>query len=422
LRLAALFLTTLKCLGASGMVFSKTNQGTRSGQQTQVSETVPALRHPLLRAIRSLFPQSLSQSSTGQLSSRTRNSNANPYEKLIAKGQYKKIAKLGKMTEEEFVQNLCPWMTTIKHYNGLVIFMVENKLIPSFLVHGSIELVRKTISGDGVQYKYMVRDNSWTKALVLSFHQENHERFIEIMTAKEYQDITSGRKVDFWICFRDFYDAIDPEENMKFKRFLVYHGEVLNSMYPVTYKSLCKDLSYKLCGGRRIDFAPVLKDFLGQPFPFPSEIITDQLFYAYPDPDIISEFFTVAPREAIEKDIVRIHEFFRRALEERDIEPWWRESILRKFPDIDPNINPHSPPPPLSETLKKALANFPTKDDLEEAWSRENEYRFKGRVSKKSKEVVLLIFSLHLLPNALENVVVDYIIPPRFSWLDVSEK
>ena len=61
------------------------------------------------------------------------------------------IAKLGKMTENEFVMNLCPLMTTVKHYNGLYMFMKENKLIPSFLVYGNIELVRKVISEDGVQ-------------------------------------------------------------------------------------------------------------------------------------------------------------------------------------------------------------------------------------------------------------------------------
>ena len=55
------------------------------------------------------------------------------------------------MTEEEFVMNLCPLMTTVKHYNGLYKFMKENKLIPSFLVNGNIELVRKVIYRDGVQ-------------------------------------------------------------------------------------------------------------------------------------------------------------------------------------------------------------------------------------------------------------------------------
>ena len=86
------------------------------------------------------------------------------------------------MTKNEFVMNLCPLMTTVEHYNGLYEFMKDNKLIPSFLVNGNIELVRKVIT----------YDDDVENALALSFRQEKHGRFIGILTAGEHQHIQSG--------------------------------------------------------------------------------------------------------------------------------------------------------------------------------------------------------------------------------------
>ena len=50
--------------------------------------------------------------------------------------------------------------------------------------------------------------------------------------------------------------------------------------------------------------------------------------------------------------------------------------------------------PPSSETLENALKRFPTKDDLEEAWSKENAHRFKGVIPKRSKEMIITYFIL----------------------------
>ena len=78
-----------------------------------------------------LIPLSQPQtSSSGQLVPRARKDDLNPYQELMASENYEGIAKLGKMTEKEFVMNLCPLMTTVEHYNGLYTFMEKNELIP----------------------------------------------------------------------------------------------------------------------------------------------------------------------------------------------------------------------------------------------------------------------------------------------------
>ena len=139
-------------------------------------------------------------------------------------------------------------------------------------------------------------------ALVLSFHQENHGRFIGILTAGEHQHMKSGAqgKWEFpgWFSILGFYEAIDPKNNMKFKHFLIHHGEKLNSEYPISYKFLCKNLVFHFRFEKQ-DLT--LKDFLGQPFPFPPEAIVDGFLGVLSCDSDFQRFLDVAPREAIEQ-------------------------------------------------------------------------------------------------------------------------
>ena len=149
LQVAVLFAITLKCVTASNMKSNESEEGAKE-QQPQVTGTVSTSS----TVENNLVPLSQPQaSSSGQLVPRARKSDLNPYQELIESENYEGIAKLGKMTENEFVMNLCPLMTTVEHYNGLYKFMKENNLIPYFLVYGNIELVRKVIYGDGVPSK-----------------------------------------------------------------------------------------------------------------------------------------------------------------------------------------------------------------------------------------------------------------------------
>src|SRR3984957_16279009 len=191
---------------------------------------------------------------------------------------------------------------------------------------------------------------------------------------------------------------MDPKNDLKFKHFLVRNGERLNSEYPISYKFLCENLVFHFCFDSQ-DLA--LKDFLGQPFPFPSEAIIDEFFGTGVASDSrFQRFLDVAPREAIEQGVIGSEEDIRRGL--------WK-NIVQRFSLTDSTF------PPSSETLENVLKMFSTKDDLEEAWSRENEHRFKGMIPKRSKEMIALISSLNLLLNDLVAIVVDYI-PTRFSW------
>ena len=150
----------------------------------------------------------------------------------------------------------------------------------------------------------LLTDDNLSDALVLSFHQEKHGRFIGILTAEEHQHIKSGAQGKWQfsgVSISRFYKAIDPKNNTKFKHFLIRHGEELNSEYPISYKFLCEKLVFHFCFEKQ-DLT--LKDFLGQPFPFPPEAIVDGFLCGYPRDSYFQRFLNVAPREAIEKGVI----------------------------------------------------------------------------------------------------------------------
>ena len=186
---------------------------------------------------------------------------------------------------------------------------------------------------------------------------------------------------------------------MKFKHFLVRNGERLNSEYPISYKFLCENLVFHFCFDSQ-DLA--LKDFLGQPFPFPSEAIIDGfLLGGYPkDPDF-QRFLDVAPREAIEQGVIGSEEDIRRGL--------WK-NIVQRFSLTDSTF------PPSSETLENVLKRFETKEDLEEAWTKENAPNFEEMVLKRLHEITILITSMELFPKVLARIIMEYAAPTRFSW------
>ena len=68
------------------------------------------------------------------------------FEELISKKQYKEIAKLGKeMSDEELLKCLCQVVTSLDHFKGLYEYLKQRNMVPGFLAHGEMVLVRKVI-------------------------------------------------------------------------------------------------------------------------------------------------------------------------------------------------------------------------------------------------------------------------------------
>ena len=73
------------------------------------------------------------------------------FEELINKGQYKEIAELGeKMSDEELLKCLCQVVTTLDQFKGLYGYLEQRDMVPGFLAHGEMVLVRKVIVETGL--------------------------------------------------------------------------------------------------------------------------------------------------------------------------------------------------------------------------------------------------------------------------------
>jgi len=349
-------------------------------------------------------------SSGGQLVPREGARVSNPYEALIAKKDYKGIAERGKhMTKDVFIRDLCPLMTTLDHYHGLGGingFMESHDLIPSFLAHGNIKLVRKVMAGDGVKPDYFIGNMNSFFAFILSFKNQNYGRFIDLLTVEEQNHVESRRKGELLnincgkeICA--FYKYVDAVNNMQFKHFLLRHGEDLNGKYPVTFKTVCEELANRLRGKTE-----TFKDFLGQPFPFPPSAIIE-VFYTS-GRFIANDFLDIAPREAFEEWLTEP----RMKVPGKDL---WVE-IVKKFPGTDPTF------PPSRETRERVLGGFPTKCQMEMAWIKKNIPDHEAVIATKRKGIAACISSsLVLLPTVLVKLTVGYI-PLTCSWLDLPAK
>ena len=68
------------------------------------------------------------------------------FEELINKGQYKEIAELGeKMGKEALLKCLCQVVTSPDQFKGLYEYLRQRKMVPDFLAHGDMVLVREVI-------------------------------------------------------------------------------------------------------------------------------------------------------------------------------------------------------------------------------------------------------------------------------------
>ena len=67
-------------------------------------------------------------------------------EALINSGKYEEVIKFGDgMGREEFLKHLCQVVTTLDQFKGLYKYLKQRDMIPGFLAHGEMVLVRKVI-------------------------------------------------------------------------------------------------------------------------------------------------------------------------------------------------------------------------------------------------------------------------------------
>jgi len=282
------------------------------------------------------------------------------FEELINNKQYEEIDELGKdMNDEELLKCLCEMVTSLDHFKGLYEYLKKRKMVPDFLAHGGMVLVRKVI----VESSLLETDefgecNGIYDAIALSFEGGRHERVAGLFEAVQERP---GLEDMFDMFMRGFFLRYPPEKNsMPLKRFLTLHGEEFNKKHPATFEIICRRLFWEL--KRQLDnpaSQKLLIDLVGQPSLLTPVAFARGFFLCLAGDTIRANFIKYGYKEAIEEGLKEEYEFGRGML--------W-DFMVRMYPTQLSGAYPST-----DEARAIALKDFkPTKQDLEEGWAKEN--------------------------------------------------
>ena len=97
---------------------------------------------------------------------------------FISKEQYDEVIKLADgMDKDEFMKHLCQVVTTLDQFKGLYEYLKQREMVPGFLAHGEMEVVRKVIvETDLLETDKFGQCDSIYDAIALSLKEDNHDR------------------------------------------------------------------------------------------------------------------------------------------------------------------------------------------------------------------------------------------------------
>ena len=188
------------------------------------------------------------------------------FEELINKKQYKEIAELGKkMSDKELLKCLCQVVTSLDQFKGLYEYLKQRNMVPGFLAHGEMVLVRKVIvETDLLETDSFGRCDSIYDAIALSLKEDRHERVAGLFEAAQERP---DWKNEFGWFVGGFFERYPPEKNsMPLKRFLTLHGEEFSKKHPAIFETICERLVWKLRWQLdNLASQKLLIDLVGQP-------------------------------------------------------------------------------------------------------------------------------------------------------------
>ena len=225
------------------------------------------------------------------------------FEELINKKQYKEIAELGKkMSDEELLKCLCQVVTSLDQFKGLYEYLKQRKMVPGFLAHGEMVLVRKVIvETDLLETDDFGQCDGIYDAIALSLKEDRHERVAGLFEAAQERPDWKNR-FDWFV--NGFFVRYPPEkDSMPLKRFLTLHGEELSKQHPAIFETICQRLVGRLKW--QLDnpaSQKLLIDLVGQPSLL-TPVAFARGFLSIADDDDRANFIKYGYKEAIEEGL-----------------------------------------------------------------------------------------------------------------------
>ena len=332
---------------------------------------------------------------------------------LMNERRYGEVIELGNtMQKNEFAKYLYPLMTDIEHCKYLNGYLGCRNMLPSFLVQGNMELVRRAILElRSVDSDYHIFHGHIGDAIFLSIKKEQHDHAINLLrvererhAATDEQRRLAGEMPEFDMLLRDFSKKLVMEDDSApLKRFITLRRKELSGEHPNIFEVMCQGMVSRLkfhTGNPNLK--RLLIDFVGQ-----SSLLTSAAFahgFLWEDNgDYLPNFIKYGWREALEEGLKEKYPAGGRKL-------WavMQHRLPNQFSGEYPSTN---------EARAAALENFkPTKQDREEAWATRNARAFLLKLVARLQEPDISI----LLPSALWRIVVEYAATGA-TWVDVED-
>jgi hypothetical protein len=314
---------------------------------------------------------------------------------FLEQEKYDEIEKRGdELGKDEFLKQICPLLATFDQYKGLIKYFESHKMVADFFVCGNIEIVREAVFESKLyDSKAYVFKGHLETAAVMAFKGDHHDRVIDLLVIRQEAGAGAdaqrmrGTPSRFEIFMSIFVNNLKPEENaITLKRFLTFHGEEFRSKHSGIFELFLQKLVNRLTSGYVDPLSErLLIDLVGQP-----SLLTPTIFISGFPFLILSDNFP------------------------NFIKYGWREAFLeaRKMKCIAltqtgtielPGKISHMSP---DEILDYIFGRFPTKQDREDTWFKENALLYQ-------KNLECLDF--YPIPAVLLSLISQYVVS---SWLD----
>ena len=299
------------------------------------------------------------------------------------------------MSKDEFLKHPCSAVTTLTDYQTFFKQVEHRGMRTCFLVRGQMELVGNAITGfrnDGSGY--YVEDANILDAIAISLNEDQFDRAVHLLQVVNKR-CTSVR--EFAEFMSHFFRRLAPTTNAaSLKRFLTLHGGKLKEKLPAVFDTFCKEFVCHLkLRVTHLNSEKLLVDFVGQPYILTPAIFAKGFLDLATESDRIN-FAVYGWKEAIEY-VLKDKQGGGKHL--------W-DAMVRRFPRQFSGAYPRS-----DYFLQCVLANFKTKQQLEEAWGDKNA---PGYRVKLFAQLNLILASF---PSVLVQIVYDY--SPIPSWIDL---
>lgn len=333
---------------------------------------------------------------------------AEPFTALLGKGNYERIAEIGKkMKDDEFVRGICSATMTLGHYKGLFTYLKSRGMLPIFLVIENLKLVKVVI--EITERTYYIEWDSISKALILCFSGNEYNRIIALLESVQKRCTmgdrfrqTKGTVTSFGFFMDEFFDDLAPgKDSISLKRFLTLYRKELSTKYPIIFETFCQRLVHNLKD--RLDTPSaehLLTEFVGQPSLLTPEAFAKGFLLEAGD-TAREDFFNYGWKEAVAEGLKKEYPGGGSAL--------W-VVIIGEFSDEFPKEYP-----PSSRTLAAVLANLKTKREREKEWTAKNVPNFRAKLLARLGESGLQL----LLPMSLMEIITEYAGVVLCTWLDL---